>query len=69
MSSNCANGVLAPNRYNMHGSAKYSTKMLRPGIAVCGRTARLTARYPHNTKAKKGNVMEKMVSMKIIEMK
>ncbi len=32
----CATGSDAPNRNSMHGSAKYSTKMLRPGIAASG---------------------------------
>jgi hypothetical protein len=36
-SSNCAIGVPAPKRSSMHGSAKYSTKVLRPGIASSGR--------------------------------
>ena len=35
-SSSCATGVLAPKRYSMQGSAKYSTKELRPGIASSG---------------------------------
>lgn len=37
-------GVLAPKRYNMHGSAKYSTKALSPGMAGCGSTPRRAAR-------------------------
>ena len=32
-SSICAIGVLAPKRYSMQGSAKNSTKVLRPAIA------------------------------------
>ena len=32
----CATGSDAPKRNSMHGSAKYSTKMLRPGIAASG---------------------------------
>ena len=30
-------GVPAPKRSSMHGSAKYSTKVLRPGMASSGR--------------------------------
>ena len=36
-SSNCPMGVPAPKRSSMQGSAKYSTKALRPGIASSGR--------------------------------
>ena len=43
-SSSCATGVFAPKRYNMQGSAKYSTKVLRPGIAACGNRPRRAAR-------------------------
>jgi len=43
-SSSCAMGVLAPKRYNMHGSAKYSTKALSPGMAGCGNTPLRAAR-------------------------
>jgi hypothetical protein len=36
-SSSWPMGVPAPKRSSMHGSAKYSTKALRPGIASSGR--------------------------------
>ncbi|MCY1309368.1 hypothetical protein D9M70_594580 [compost metagenome] len=36
-SSSCAMGVPAPKRSSMQGSAKYSTKVLSPGIASSGR--------------------------------
>jgi hypothetical protein len=36
-SSSCPMGVPAPKRSSMHGSAKYSTKVLRPGMASSGR--------------------------------
>ena len=43
-SSSCAIGVLAPKRYSMHGSAKYSTKVLSPGMAASGSSTRRAAR-------------------------
>ena len=43
-SSSWAMGVLAPKRYSMQGSAKYSTKALSPGMAGCGSTPRRAAR-------------------------
>ena len=36
-------GALLPNRYNMHGSAKYKTKVFNPGIAACGNQPRRAA--------------------------
>ena len=42
-SSSCPMGVLAPNRNNMQGSAKYSTKAFSPGMAACGNQARRAA--------------------------
>ena len=42
-SSSCAIGVLAPKRYSMQGKAKYSTKLLSPGIAAWGSMARRAA--------------------------
>ncbi len=35
-SISCSSGRLAPKRYSMHGSAKYSTKAFSPGIAAAG---------------------------------
>ena len=35
-SSSCAIGAPAPKRNSMHGSAKYSTKVFRPGMALSG---------------------------------
>jgi len=61
-SSNCAIGVVEPNRYNMHGSAKNNTKPFRPGMAANGNMPRRAATKPHNTSAKKGNVTHKMFS-------
>ena len=43
-SSSCAIGVRAPKRYSMHGSAKYSTKLLSPPMASRGRTRAWVAR-------------------------
>jgi hypothetical protein len=37
-------GVLAPKRNSRQGSAKYNTKVLRPGIALSGSTWRRAAR-------------------------
>ena len=37
-------GVFMPKRNSMHGSAKYSTKALSPGIALSGSTCRRAAR-------------------------
>ena len=34
--NSCAAGVALPNRYSMHGSAKYSTNMFSPGTASSG---------------------------------
>ena len=42
-SSSCRIGVVEPKRYNMQGSAKYSTKVLSPGMAACGSTPRRVA--------------------------
>ena len=36
--SNSSTGVLAPNRNSMQGSAKYSTKLLSPAMALSGST-------------------------------
>ena len=52
-------GVCAPNRYSMHGSAKYSTKVLSPLIEASGNIWARVARKPHSTSAKKGKVTEK----------
>ena len=38
-----ASGVVEPKRYSMQGSAKYSTKVLSPGMAACGSTPRRVA--------------------------
>jgi hypothetical protein len=43
-SSNCAMGVVEPNRYSMHGKAKNSTKPFKPPIASSGSMRRLAAR-------------------------
>jgi len=43
-SSSLPMGVLAPKRYSMQGSAKYSTKALSPGMAGWGSTPRRAAR-------------------------
>jgi len=37
-------GVFAPKRNNMQGSAKYSTKLLSPGMAFSGNQPRLAAK-------------------------
>jgi hypothetical protein len=37
-------GVVEPNRYNMHGKAKNSTKPFKPPIASSGSMRRLAAR-------------------------
>ncbi len=58
--SNCASGVLVPKRNSMHGSAKYSTKAFRPGIAASGSTRWRAARKPHSTSAKNGTVTARM---------
>src|SRR5690242_8392321 len=52
-----------PKRNSRHGSAKYSTKALRPGIAASGSTRRQAARYPARTSAKKGIVTARMAGM------
>ena len=43
-SSSCAMGVLAPKRYSMHGSAKYSTKLFSPPMADTGSAPARVAR-------------------------
>ena len=58
--SNWLIGVLDPNRYNMQGNAKYSTKVLSPGIACCESHPRRAAIYPHSTSAKNGKVIKRM---------
>ena len=61
-SISCVIGVCAPKRYSMQGSAKYSTKVLSPGMAANGSTPRRVATKPHSTRAKKGKVTARMDS-------
>ena len=58
--SSCSSGVFMPKRNSMHGSAKYSTKALSPGMALSGITRWRAASQPHSTSAKKGTVTERM---------
>src|SRR3954465_5775784 len=53
----------------MHGSAKYSTKVLRPGIASSGSMRRRAASQPHSTSAKNGKVTSRMSSTPVFSSK
>ena len=61
--NNSATGVFAPNRNNMHGTAKYSTKLFKPGTADSANQPTRVAINPAATRAKNGNVTESMFSM------
>ena len=61
-SVNCPIGAPAPNRNSMHGSAKYRTKTLSPGMAASGNAPLRAATYPTPISAKKGTVTRKICS-------